>query len=86
YFPKAAAAFQSWVTNAKPTSMIRNSLQYIGIDAEARREAVERWNRPVLWPLLLIAAGAARLVLFARRVWKQRDSARLRPVSEGDRS
>ena len=86
YYPKAAAAFQSWVTNAKPTSMIRNSLQYIGIDAEARRKAVERWNRPVLWPLLLIAAGAALLVLFARRVWKQRDSARLRPVSEGDRS
>ena len=86
YFPKAAAAFQSWVTNAKPTSMIRNSLQYIGIDARARREAVERWNRPVLWPLLVIAAGAALLVLFARRVWKKRDSARLRPVSEGDRS
>ena len=86
YFPKAAAAFQSWVTNAKPTSMIRNSLQYIGVDAKSRREAIESWNRPVLWPLLLIAAGAALLVLFARRVWRKRDSARLRPQREGDPS
>jgi ABC-type transport system substrate-binding protein len=83
YFPKAAAAFQSWVKNAKPTSMIRNTLMYIGVDAKARTAAIEKWNKPVLWPLALIAALLAAAVWGGRAVLRARGEIRLAPKGKG---
>ena len=80
YFPPGAAAYQSWVGNAKPSGMVQNSLQYMKVDAAERLARIREWNRPVLWPLgllvfglLLAAAGAARLMV-------RRDERRLRPA------
>jgi hypothetical protein len=40
--------------NAKPNNMARNNLKYLRVDV-AKREAMRReWNRPVVWPFLLI--------------------------------
>jgi len=62
YFPKSGGAYQAWVGNAKPTQMVRNTLQYYRIDADLRARKIEEWNPPVWWPLwivlALIAAGA----------------------------
>jgi ABC-type transport system substrate-binding protein len=35
-FPKSGGAFQQWVGNAKPTQMVRNTLQYMKIDSDLR--------------------------------------------------
>lgn len=78
YYPKAAAAFHAWVTNAKPTSMIRNFLPYVGIDAAKRRASIEAWNQPVLWPLALLGGALFILLAGARAVWRRRDARRLR--------
>ncbi|MDO4936421.1 MAG: ABC transporter substrate-binding protein [Sutterellaceae bacterium] len=62
YYPTSAAALHQWVKNAKPTSMIRNNVQFMRIDYETRAAKIAEWNRPVVWPvvliLVLIAAGA----------------------------
>jgi len=67
YFPTSAAALHHWVKNAKPTQMIRNNVQYIRIDSAERMAQIRAWNKPVVWPLLLIFAAVAGLVWFVRR-------------------
>lgn len=54
YFPTSAAALHHWVKNAKPTQIIRNNIQYLRIDAKERAQKIREWNRPILWPLLVI--------------------------------
>ena len=53
-FPKSGGAFQQWVGNAKPTQMVRNTLQYMKIDSELRSKKIAEWNPPVWWPLLVL--------------------------------
>ena len=54
-FPKSGGAFQQWVGNAKPTQMVRNTLQYMKIDPVLRAQKIQEWNPPVWWPLGLLA-------------------------------
>ena len=56
YTPSSAAAYHEWVGNAKPSSMIRDSLQYLKLDAALREKRIREWNRPVWWPLAIPAA------------------------------
>lgn len=63
YFPLSGGAYQQWVGNAKPTQMVRNTLQYMKIDPALRVAKTAEWNRPRWWPLALLAA------LLALAVW-----------------
>jgi ABC-type transport system substrate-binding protein len=60
-FPKSGGAFQQWVGNAKPTQMVRNTLQFMKIDPVLRKQKTDEWNPPVWWPfwllLLVLVAG-----------------------------
>lgn len=55
YFPMSGGAYQQWVGNAKPTQMVRNTLQYFKVDPPLRVEKVKEWNPPRWWPLVLLA-------------------------------
>jgi ABC-type transport system substrate-binding protein len=58
YFPKSGGAYQQWVGNAKPTQMVRNTLQYMKVDPVLRDKKIDEWNRPrwaPLWWLLALA-------------------------------
>jgi len=59
YFPMSGGAYQQWVGNAKPTQMVRNTLQYVKVDPALRVRKVHEWNTPRWWPLLLLAAVLA---------------------------
>lgn len=62
-FPKSAGAYQQWVGNAKPTQMVRNTLQYIKIDPAVRVQKTALWNSPRWWPV------PALLLLLALVIW-----------------
>ncbi len=72
--PKSAAAYHEWVKNAKPSAMIRNSLQYLRLDTGLRAERIREWNRPVWWPLFILAAGAAGLLAALIRLLKKKSA------------
>ena len=55
-FPKSGGAFQQWVGNAKPTQMVRNTLQYLKVNPDLRSQKIQQWNPPVWWPLGLLIA------------------------------
>lgn len=75
YYPASGGAYQAWVGNAKPSQMVRNTLQYYRLDPALREVSVEKWNRPVWWPLWLLAAGLLFGVFVAWRQIRSREMA-----------
>lgn len=71
YYPKSGGAYQQWVGNAKPTQMVRNTLQYIRIDPALRAKKINQWNDPVWWPLVLLVGGVLLLMWPAWRTLKR---------------
>ncbi|WP_322467609.1 ABC transporter substrate-binding protein [Azohydromonas lata] len=74
-FPYAAAAFQPWVHNGKPSLLVRDMAKYYRLDTAERAQRWAEWNRPVWWPLLLLPLGALALLWRLRRQWRERESA-----------
>jgi ABC-type transport system substrate-binding protein len=73
YFPTSAAAFHQWVYNGKPTQIIRNHIQYLRVDPQLRAQKIAEWNRPLWWPVVLIALALVAAVVPAFRAYKRRE-------------
>ena len=73
YFPKSGGAYQAWVRNAKPTQMVRNTLQYYRIEPGLRVASIQAWNHPVWWPLWLLGALVLVALYPAYRVLRRRE-------------
>jgi len=71
--PKSGGAYQQWVGNAKPTQMVRNTLQYLKIDSALRAQKIAEWNQPVWWPLGLVALLLALVVWPAWRAVRRQE-------------
>jgi oligopeptide transport system substrate-binding protein len=55
YFPKQFALRHAWYLNAKTNLMANNMLKYRRIEPQLRARLQAEWNKPVRWPLLLLA-------------------------------
>ena len=84
FFPKSAGAYQQWVHNAKPSQMVRNSLQYLRIDNQLRTQKIAQWNRPVWWPLLVLAVVLLLVVWPAWRMVKLQQQRTALPPKASD--
>jgi oligopeptide transport system substrate-binding protein len=72
FHPVTYGLAHSWVKNGKPNNMARNSLKYLRIDVEKRAALRREWNRPLLWPVmlllaLLVAGSVPAFVSYRRR-------------------
>ena len=81
FHPKAYSLQHGWVHNRKPGAMVRNTMQYQRLDIEPREAARAEWNRPVLWPLALVALVLAAGVAPAVIHWRRRETATATPAS-----
>lgn len=70
FHPKSYALLHGWVLNRKTGSMVRNHIKYLRLDIDARSAARQQWNRAQWWPLLLVAALLAALILPGWRHWR----------------
>ncbi len=73
FFPYASAAAQQWVHNFKPAILIRDHGRYLRLDVPQRLASHAAWNRPVWWPLLLLAALALACFWVARQHFRKRE-------------
>lgn len=54
FHPKQFSLYHDWYRNQKPNLMANNRMKYTRIDADRREARRQSWNRPRLWPLLLL--------------------------------
>ena len=73
YYPKSFGLTQGWVHNVKPNLMANNTLKYRRIDPDLRAARRVEWNRPVLWPIALLAGGLAAAIAPAVIAWRRRE-------------
>jgi ABC-type transport system substrate-binding protein len=73
FYPWASTAVQGWVKNSKPAILIRDHGRYLRLDVPARVAALETWNKPVWWPLVLLFAAIAAIAIYTRRSMRLRE-------------
>jgi ABC-type transport system substrate-binding protein len=73
--PKAFSLFHEWYGNAKPNLMARNSLKYKSIDPELRAGRQRQWNRPLVWPVVLVGVAVVLAVIPAFLTFRRRQRA-----------
>jgi len=83
HFPKSGGAYQQWVGNAKPTQMVRNTLQYLRVDPDLRTQKIRQWNPPLWWPLWLLALGIVAVIWPAWRAQQRRERQTALPTAAG---
>lgn len=76
FHPKEYSLTHAWLSNRKPNKVAHNTLKYQRIDAKLRAEKRSEWNRPVLWPLLVLFAVLAAAIAPAFRAWRRHEKAR----------
>ncbi|PZP36605.1 MAG: peptide ABC transporter substrate-binding protein [Roseateles depolymerans] len=83
YWSYSGNAYQHWVHNGKPGVVVRDRARYLRVDAAERAQRIAEWNRPVWWPLLVLAAGALAIGWMTRRAWRAREVATARQPQAG---
>jgi ABC-type transport system substrate-binding protein len=73
YFPFASGAYQSWVFNGKPGTMVRDMARYYRIDPALRARKQAEWNRPVWWPPILLVSLLLLAIWGAWRSFSRRE-------------
>jgi ABC-type transport system substrate-binding protein len=62
---------QGWMQNVKPTGLSIPTVKYVDIDTAMRTRLRAEWNRPVLWPVALLAIVVVLLVVPAVRTYRR---------------
>jgi ABC-type transport system substrate-binding protein len=73
FHPKNFELHHAWLHNVKPNLMANNTLKYERIDPQLRAQQRTQWNPPVMWPLLLLLAIAAALLVSGITVYRRRE-------------
>jgi ABC-type transport system substrate-binding protein len=73
FHPKDYILRHAWLSNRKPTKVGNNTLKYQRIDTALRERMRDEWNRPVLWPLIIMALLLTAIVLPAVRCYRRRE-------------
>ncbi len=73
FYEKAYTLQHGWLHNRKPGKIIRNSLKYQRIEVSERQRLRAEWNRPVLWPLILVGLLGAVVVAPAVIHYRRRE-------------
>ncbi len=81
FHPKDFVLSQAWLRNVKPNNMARNGLKFWRIETALRERLRAQWNRPEVWPVLLIVAALAIGSLPAIASYRRRERMAARPAA-----
>ena len=80
FHPKDFSLRHSWLANAKPNDMAGNTIKYLRLDVQHREALRKDWNKPVLWPVLLILLGVILSAVPAVLTYRKRERMAARPT------
>ncbi len=75
WHPVEYVLHHAWYRNAKPNQMARNTLKYKRIDPLLRVSLRAQWNRPVLWPVVVLIGLLAVSIVPAWLAYRRRERA-----------
>jgi hypothetical protein len=61
--------------------MARNNLKYVRVDVGQRAAKRLEWNRPILWPLAVIALLLAAVTVPAVMAYRRREKMAAKPAA-----
>lgn len=64
--------YHSWNKNVKPNLMANNTIKYRRLDAQQRSSMQQQWNKPILWPLLVLVVLCILCLLPAWLLYRQK--------------
>jgi ABC-type transport system substrate-binding protein len=73
FHPKNFELHHAWLRNVKPNLMANNTLKYERIEPVFRAEQRARWNRPVVWPLVVLLVAVVGLLGSGIAVYRRRE-------------
>ncbi len=74
-YEKAYTLQHGWLYNRKPGKIIRNTLKYQRVDVAQRERMRAEWNKPMVWPLALVALLGVAMVAPAVAHYRRRERA-----------
>ena len=80
YHPKSYGLTHAWMLNGKPNNMARNNLKYLRVDVKKRAAMRAAWNRPVVWPAVLILLAVIASAVPAFLAYRRRERMAARPA------
>ncbi len=80
---EAYALVQPWLKNYKPNPIALDSPEYYRIDGVLRAKLQHRWNKPKVWPLVLVLTLLIASAVPALNVVKQRANRHVRRSKPG---
>lgn len=72
--PKSLALYHSWLKNVYPNALANNTTKYKRIDVQDRYQKQQEWNKPIIWPLILVALIALLSIWPLRQAYKKRQA------------
>ena len=73
YYPKSFGLRHGWVMNVKPNLMANNTLKYRRVDPDLREARRAEWNRPALWPIVLLVVAIIAVIAPAVIAWRRHE-------------
>lgn len=55
YHPQSFVLYNTWHSKTKPSGVANNTLKYAKLDPDLRAKLRILWNKPLLWPLVILA-------------------------------
>lgn len=71
FYPKLYVLSHEWYKNGKLNMITDGTLKYRRVDPQVRASKREAWNKPKLWPLLLIALLIAAILIPAYQAYRR---------------
>ena len=73
FHPQSYVLYHQWYQNVKPNIMANNTLKYKRVDGQLRAKKQLEWNKPIVWPLILILIILILGIIPAVRYWLQQE-------------
>jgi ABC-type transport system substrate-binding protein len=78
FHPKDYTLRHAWLTNTKPSKVGHDTLKYQRVNAVLREQRRVEWNRPVVWPMLVLVLLLGFAMWPAWRGYRRRETATAR--------
>ncbi|WP_135796842.1 ABC transporter substrate-binding protein [Hydrogenovibrio crunogenus] len=82
--PKSLALYHSWYHNVWANPLANNTLKYKRIDAKERAQKQKAWNKPVIWPIIIVLLLLIVSMYPLLKAYQARQKAVIVPHKKGD--